>query len=156
VLKPSAVVELVWQDETGSTAVTTLHAPSSSTYADIDASATAIASILASLTGAVLVKQRIKYIWVPDAPVSASGGASIRRTGAFFFGTGDENPMAISIVHAIKAALIVYTGNGAEVMIDTANSDVIAFVNAVIDSNIVNPFNDDITGLDAAYIQSRV
>lgn len=155
-LKPSAVVELVWQDETGSTAVTMLHAPSSSTYADIDASATALASILASLTGAVLVKQRIKYIWVPDSPVSASGGASIKRTGAFFFTPDDDFPTALIIVHAIRDALIMSTGTGAGVAIDIGDSDVITFINAVIDNNVVNPFNDDVTSFESAYMQSRV
>lgn len=155
-LKPSAVVELVWQDASGSTAATTLHAPSSATYADIDASATAMASILASLTGAVLVRQRIKYISVPEAPVPASGGASIRRTGAFFFGTGDDTAIALIIVHAIKASLVISMGVGAGVGIDIGNSDVIAFINAVIDNNVTNPFGEDVDQFEAAYMQSRV
>jgi len=156
VLKATALVELVWQDETGNTATTTLHALSSLAYADIDASATAVASILASLTDAVLVKQRIKYTWVPESRIPASGGASIKRTAAFFFGTGDDTPIALIVVHAIKAALVVSAGVGAGVMIDTSNSDVIAFIDAVVDSIVVNPFDDDVINFETAYMQSRV
>lgn len=155
-LKPSAVVELVWQDASGSTSVTTLNAPSSATYADIDADATALASILASLTGATLIKQRIKYVSVPEAPVSASGGASIKRTGVFFFSTGDDTAIALITVHAIKDDIVVDSGTGAGVMIDAGNSDVISFVNAVIDGSVSNPFATDITAFITAYLQSRV
>jgi len=156
VLKPSAVVELVWQDASGSTSAVTMHAPSSATVDDIDASASALASIIVPLTGATLIRQRIRYISVPDEPVSASGGASILRTGVFFFDTDDDAPLAVSLVKAIKDSLIVDNGFGDGVLIDTEDSDVIAFVNAVIDGGYTNVFGDDIVGLATAYLQSRL
>lgn len=155
-LRPSAVIELVWQDETGSTAVTTLSMPSSSTVTELDAAATALASLLVSLTDAVLIKQRLKYLSARETPDSASGGASIRRTGVFFFNTGDDTPIALIPIHAIKSSVVVSAGVGAGVAIDTTNSDVIAFINAVVDNGLTNPFDDDIIGFDAAYMQSRV
>lgn len=155
-LKPSAVVELVWQDASGSTAATTVHAPSSATYANIDASATALASILASLTGAVLVRQRIKYISVPETPVPASGGASIMRTGSFFFGTAGGNPIADVFVKAIKDTAIETSGVREGVGIHTADSDVSSFISAVISSIACNVFGDDIHDFIDAYLQSRL
>ena len=155
-LKPTAAVELVWQDETGSTSATTVWASSSSTYDEIDASATALASILASLTGAVLVKQRIKYISVPDEPVIASGGASIKDTGSFFFSVGEDQAIALIVVHAIKDSIILDTGTGAGIVIDDSNIDVIAFIDAVIGSVVANPFGGDVNGFITAYKQSRI
>lgn len=155
-LKPSAVVELVWQDASGSTAATTVSAPSSATVAEIDASAMALASILVPLSGATLIKLRIRYISVPDEPVPASGGASILRTGAFFFHTADDAPLAVALVKAIKDDLLVDSGFGDGVLIDRDDSDVIAFVNAIIDGGYTNVFGDDIVGRAGAYLQSRL
>lgn len=155
-LKPTAIVELVMQDASGSTSAITLHQHSSLDYSEIDAFATAAASILLPLTGAVLVGQRIKYINVPSEPVTATGGASILRAAAFFFNTPDDRPMAIELVRAIKASAIISTGVTDGVAIDTGDSDVIAFINAVIDSGITNVFGDVIASFDTAYLQSRI
>lgn len=155
-LKPCAVVELVWQDGSGSTAVTAISVPSSSTVSEIDASATALASILQPLTDAVLIKQRIKYVSVPDEPSVASGGTPITRTGSFFFNTEDDNPIALIVVRAIKDSVIIDYGPGEGIIIDDTNSDVIGFIDAVVDSIVTNIFADDVTELQSAYLQSRV
>lgn len=155
-LKPSVVVELVWQDETGSTAVTMLHSPSSATYADIDASVTAVASILAPLTGAVLVRQRIKYISAPDSPVSADDDTAIIRTGLFFFSTGLSTSDTGIMVPAVKDAIIKTDGPTAGIGIDLTHSDVISFESVAIASSVCNPFGDMAEQLFVAYLQSRV
>jgi hypothetical protein len=156
VLTPTAVVELVWQDASGSTAATTYFVLSSSTYAEIDASATAFASILASLTGAVLVKQRIQYKAVPEATSPASSGTTIKRTGIFFFSAGDDTPIALISVPAIKDSKLETSGPREGVGIILSDSDVIAFGDTVIAQGISNPFADIVTGLLDAYLQSRV
>ena len=155
-LLPVATVELVWQDDSGSTAATYLYCPSSLTVIEIDAFATAAASILVPLTDAVLIKQRIKYKWAPDERGIASGGASIKDTGSFFFSTGEENPIELIVVRSLKPELVETTGTGAGIVIDATNSYVIAFEDAVVDGIFVNPFNDDIDGFLTAYKQSRV
>jgi len=156
VLLPNAVVELVWQDSSGSTSATTLNCASSLTVEDIDASATALASILLPLTECSLVKQRISYKWHPDEPVVASGGASITRTGSFFFNTEDLAPIAQLVVKAIKSSIIETEGPRAGYGIDVTDSDVITFIDAVIDNNVVNVFGDDVTEFITAYMQSRL
>jgi hypothetical protein len=156
VLKPTAVVELVWQDETGSTAVTTINCLSSATVDEIDADITMLASILVPLTDASLVGQRIRYKVVSDTPVVASGGTSIKRTGVFFFSTDDELPLAVVTVPAVKDSVLAEVGPGAGIIIELGDSDVISFTEAVIDNGISNVFADDITGILTAYLQSRV
>jgi hypothetical protein len=156
VLKPSAVVELIWQDETGSTASTTLSAPSSLANEVIASDAEALGAILASLTGATLIKIRIKYVSVPEEPVTASGSTPITRTGIFFFSTGPSTPDSLVSVPSVKDSIVLDSGPSAGVGIDLSNSDVITFGAAVVDNGISNPFADDFTSLFAAYIQSRV
>ena len=155
-LLPSAAVELIWQDETGSTAMTTWFAASSLTVEEIDAFAITLASILASLTDAVLVKQRIIYKWAPEVRGTASAATSIKRTGIFFFSTGDDMPEALISVPSVKDAILETTGPREGVGVILSNSDVIAFETAVIDNGITNPFGDTVIVLDDAYLQSRV
>ena len=155
-LKPVATVELVMQDDSGSTSAVTLFAPSSATIADIDASITVVASILASLSGAVLITTRIRYKWVPDSPVPAGGSTPITRTGIFFFSTGSSTPDALISIPAIKDSVIETSGPGAGVRIDLSNADVTAFASAVVDNGFSNPFADVFELLFAAYLQSRV
>lgn len=155
-LKPTAIVELVWQDETGSTAVTQLSADSSLTVAEIDADAMALASILVPLTGATLVKSRIKYISVPETLVAASGSTPITRTGIFFFSTGPDTPDSLISVPSVKDGIVSTTFPTEGYGIDLSNSDVVAFGDAVTSNGISNPFGDVFVSLFAAYIQSRV
>lgn len=155
-LQVTALVELVWRDGTGSTAVTQLRAPSSLTVAEIDTAASAFVSILAPLTNCVLDKIRIRYLSEYSDPVILTGGSPITRTGIFFFSTGPSTPDSLLSVPAIKDAVVVASGPGAGVQIDLSNSDVIAFADAVVDSGISNPFADVFISLFAAYIQSRV
>lgn len=155
-LVPVAAVELVWQDETGSTSVTTLFAPSSATLADIDAAAMAVASIFAPLTGCVLMKTRIKYKSVPSSPVVAGGSTPITRTGMFFFTTGGDNPDSLVSVPSLKDSVILTTEPFAGIGIDLSNSDVLSFRDAVLSLPFSNPFGDEFVTLIAAYLQSRV
>lgn len=155
-LKPCAIVELVWQDETGSTAATTLYLPSSLTVSEIDVASLGVASILASLTGCVLIKQRIKYINVEETRTLATDGSPIVKSGLLYFSTPDNAPLGFATIHAFKDAYIVADGLGEGVLIDTEDSTVIALINAIHDLGACTPFGDTFGDVIAAYIQSRV
>jgi hypothetical protein len=144
------------QDETGSTSAITLFCSSSLTVSEIDADAAALASILLPLSGAVLIKQRIKYVSVPDEPLSWSDSTPITKTGIFFFSTGTSTPDALVSVPAIKDSIVKSDGPSAGVGIDLLNSDVMAFAAAVVEGGFSNPFADVFELLFAAYIQSRI
>jgi hypothetical protein len=144
------------QDETGSTAAITLFASSSLEYADIDTALTGVVSIFASLSGATLITQRVRFKWVPDEPVTASGSTPIARTGIFFFSTGVSTPDSLVSIPSLKDSVILTTGPSEGVGIDLFNSDVISFADAIVTSGISNPFADVFTNLFAAYLQSRV
>ena len=155
-LKPNAVVELVWQDDSGSTATTTINAPSSATVEEIDVMAAALASILVPLTGAVLIKQRIKYRFEVVPRTEPVSDTPIVRSGAFFFSTSFDASDWVVIVPSIKEEVLsdVEPFNG--YAIDGDNAAVIAFVAAAIGAGVTNPFGDAFTALVAAYRQSRV
>ena len=155
-LQVTAVVELVWQDSSGSNAVTQLRYLASLTHDEIASDAEAFGAILASLTGCVLIGIRIKYRSEPALPVLLTGGSPITRTGIFFFSTGSSTPDGLISVPAIKDSVVLSDGPSAGAGIDLSNSDVIAFGDAVVANGISNPFADLFTALFAAYIQSRV
>ena len=155
-LQVTAIVELVWQDASGTQAVTQLRAPSSWTVSDIDAFATAAASIIAPLTDCVLVGQRIKYKSALEPVTLPIGGNPIVKVAAFFFSTGSGLPDALITVPSVKDSILVADGPTAGYAVELTNSDVEAFTDAVIANGISNPFADDVTVIAAAYLQSRV
>jgi len=156
VLRPSATVELLWQDETGSTASMTLSIPSSLTYDEIAADAEALAALVVPLTGAALTGIRVRYRSALGTLIPADDSTPITRVGAFYFDTQPDEPDTIITVPAIKDSIILVDEPMAGVGIDRQNPDVEAFVTAVIGSNLSNPFGDVITALIAAYRVSRV
>lgn len=151
----SPVVELVLMDETGSTAAVTVRLSPGSTYSAADSAASALGSAVLSITGCVIVRQRIRYQAVNDDPILAAVGSSILQCGVFIFECGDSNPLAIVQVPSIVDSALVTTGTGSGVLIDTTISDVADFISLIEGGLPTNPFGDDITVLSAAYRQSR-
>jgi hypothetical protein len=126
------------------------------TVSEIDANATALASILLPLSGASLVAIRIRYRSAFEEPVPATGDTPITRTGIFFFDCGGELPDALISVPAIKDDVLVSSGPSAGVEIDTTNGYVSSFIAAVVENGVSSPFGDDIASFVIAYLQSRV
>lgn len=122
----------------------------------IDASALALASLIAPLTGAVLVRQRIIYKSVAVPRLAAIEGSAVRKQGAFIFEDDAGTHNCIATVPAIVESAIMSTGPGAGVLIDQSNADIIAFVETYLGGIWTNPFADDMSVLVAAYLQSRV
>jgi hypothetical protein len=149
-------VDLVLMDETGSTAALSVHLAPGSTVTAADASATALASVVVSITGCVLVKQRIVYKSVVDDPDTAAAGSSIARAGVFYFDTATDQPDAVITVPSIDEATLVATEPGSGVLIDLENANVIAFIDELFAQGVTSQFGDEITAIVTAYRQSRV
>lgn len=155
-LSPDAVVELVWQDASGSTAVTLLHASSSLTVTEIDANATALASLLVPLTDATLIKQRIKYVNRPaERPVPASD-TPIHEQAIFIFTTFDDLPMAVISIPSIKESIMLTDGFGAGFIVDLSLTAVSEFIDDCISLPLCNPFGAESEVILSAYRLSRV
>ena len=151
-----ATIELVWQDESGSSAVTIYRVPSSYTVEQAFNAATAVLDACSALTNAVLTGIRIKYKFSEPERLIASGSAPITDTGVFFYSTGPSTPDAGIVVHSLNPSIVLDSGPTAGYGIDMTNSDVIAFTDAIVSLPGTNPFGDELVALFAAYKQSRL
>jgi hypothetical protein len=129
--------------------------PLGTTVAVIDAQAIALASIIAPITGCVLIRQRIIYKAAQFPRGVAGTGSSIYNAGVFIWTDEGEENNNIFTVPGILEEVILSTGSGAEVLIDTSNADVIAVIDAYTSSGMVNIFGEACDVLKAAYRQSR-
>lgn len=155
-LQPSAVVELIWQDASGSTAALTVFALSSFTVAEIDASASALASLVAPLTDCVLVGQRIRYKTAHEEHAMPDFSTPVTRAGVLFFSTDGVEVGGLVNVPAIADDYLIDVGPGADAVIDIEDVDIVALVDAMMELPCCNPFGDEFTALLSGYVQSRL
>lgn len=130
--------------------------PLGTTYAVLDAQATALASFIAPLTSCTLIRQRIIIKDVTEPRAIPDVGSSITRCGIFTFEDDTGENVCLVQVAGILDDVLVETGVGAGILIDTDDSRVVDFVIAYIASIWVNPFNVECSNITAAYRQSRV
>jgi hypothetical protein len=150
------IIELQYQDETSSKAALQVKVPIGTTYSAADAAATALASVVASITGCVLVRQRIIYKAVQSPKLMAATGSSIKRQGVFIFEHNEDGNQELIGIPGILDSVLATEEPGAGVLIDLTNTDVIAFISAYIGLNWCNPFGISQETLVTAYRQSRV
>lgn len=149
------VLELLYADETGTKGATTVKYPTGTTYAIMDADATALASLIAPLTGCVLIRQRIIFKAVAIPRLEPILGSSVKQSGVFIWNDGTDDNLNLFEVPGILDSILETTGNGAGVLIDLTNSGVVALINEYIASDLTNIFGVVCDTLAAAYRQSR-
>jgi hypothetical protein len=132
-----------------------MRAPLGTTYDEMDAGASALASILAPLTGAVLIRQRIIFKSVAVPQDVADVGSSIKRRGVFYFASDDDMSVTLVEVPGILEEMILTTGNGAGVLIDLSNGYISTLIATIIETPICDPFGVLMGHILAAYRQSR-
>jgi hypothetical protein len=108
---------------------------------------------LVPLTGAVLIKQRIRYRFEVVPRSEPVNDTPIIRSGAFLF---DAAPDGIVIVPSIKEEVLSDVEPYAGYAIDRTHIAVVAFVAALLGNGATNAFGDALSALVAAYRQSRV
>lgn len=149
------VLELQYVDSSGTKGATTVRFPLDTTVAFMEAQAIALASLIAPITGCVLIRQRIIYKAVEIPKPDADDGSYIFRSGVLFFDCGTDNPLELITVPALSDAVLLTDGPTADYGIDLTNSDVVAVFDAMLALDCTNVFGDAITELIAGYIQSR-
>lgn len=149
------VLELQYLDETGTKGTTSVRYPLGTTVAVMDAQASALASLIAPITGCVLIRQRIIYKAVETPRSVPDTGSTIVRSGVFVFASEDEASLAIVQVPGILDEMMETTGVGAGFIINLSNPLVISLVDTIIESGVTNPFGVVMTHVLAAYRQSR-
>lgn len=149
------VLELQYVDDTGTKGTTTVKYPIGTTVAVIDAQATALASLIAPITGCVLIRQRIIYKAVVTPRPVPDVGSTIKRQGVFLFSVDPPSPYGLIAVPGILEEVLSDVEPFAGYAIDRDNAAIINFVDTVIAGDLTNPFGDALTSLAAAYRQSR-
>lgn len=150
------IIELQYQDNTGRKAAFQMHCRPDTTYSSADASATALASVVASITGATLVRQRIIFKAVATPKETAAEGSSVKRQGVFFFEGVDELFQGLIGVPAFDEDKYRQDEPGAGVLVNLEDSYVIAFIEAYLSLEWTNRFGVVMHRLITAYRQSRV
>ncbi len=149
-------IELVFRDASGSTGAVTVHIPNATTYADAASGATALGAALASVSGCVLVRQRIIYRRVIDGSPSAAEGSTVKRRAVFYYDTEGGNPFALVEIPSPLDSIFLTSGVTAGYEVNRDNIDVIAFNDGLVANNATNPFGDAIVDFAVGYLQSRV
>jgi hypothetical protein len=111
---------------------------------------------LVPLTGAVLIKQRIRYRFEVVPRSEPVNDTPIIRSGAFLFDATPDTPDGIVIVPSIKEEVLSDVEPYAGYAIDRTHIAVVAFVAALLGNGATNAFGDALSALVAAYRQSRV
>lgn len=155
-LFPAAKIELVYQDETGSRAALTVSVPASSSVATAVSAGSALAAVVAPLTGAVLVNLRISYQMWPETSTPAEDGSSIVRRGVWYFAPLSSGPYELIEVPGIREELFITIEPDTGLIVDSTLAQVIAFNDAITTGIATNVFGDDLDAFIVAYRQSRV
>ncbi len=155
-VKQLPYVELQYLDGSGSKGATRMFLPLDTTVADGEASAIALASLLAPITGCTLIRSLIRYRAVAEARVEAFIGSSITNSGVFIFEDETGESQTLVAVPGLLSSKLVLDGPGSGVLIDIDDSDVIAFLDAFAASGMTNPFAELCINIIAAYRQSRL
>jgi hypothetical protein len=124
--------------------------------AEIESAATGLVAALSAITNAVFIRQDIVYRFVQESAVYGADTSDKFRAGVFIFDCLDVGELGLIQVPSLRDELFVTVGPGAGVLIDTTDSDVIAFINTATNGAYSNPFASILGVMSAAYRQSRV
>jgi len=149
------ILELQYIDATGSKGTVTLNAQAGSTYDQMDADATALASIIAPVSSCSLIRQRIIYKFVATPRPAADDSSSVKRSGSFFFETLDGTRQTLVSVPGILDSVLTTEGDGAGILIDLENEDIQSLIALILDLPATSPFGHVMQQLVTAYRQSR-
>lgn len=133
-----------------------MRGPLGTSYDDMDAGASALASIIAPITGCVLIRQRIIYKAVAVPKPATLDSSPVKRRGVFIFRDGSGGAQALVEVPGILESTLSTDEPGAGVLIDLSNADIAAVVSSIEAGIWVTPFGEDIVSIVTAYRQSRV
>lgn len=132
------------RDETLSRGYLTLHIDGNSDIAAARAAAQSIYSELLAVSDCEITGIDIIYRTYIEEGLTGDDAEKDSNFAAFVFTTDVENQYGVVILPAINELLILETNE-----IDTTNSDVAAFVAALISGPWVTPFNYDLIMLEA-------
>lgn len=154
-LEPTALIELVYADASGSQGAVQLHSSVSHTVAEIAAEAEALAAIVASVTGCELMTYRIKYKVRASRPLPAAIGGSVKRQGSFYFHSADDGRDWFVSIPGIDSDVLETSGPFAGYRIDATNADIDTFIDALLVLGACNPEANAFTEFVVGIVEMR-
>jgi len=146
---PVATAQVVYDlvDETSTHAKMKLHFPTVTLVATADAAAAALVPLIQAITGCTVLSYGLTYASVDDNPSVPAVGSRIEDKGRFIFRLADGLTTRVEVPGILESTL---NGSGS---IDVANTDIVAFLDAIINSPAIfrGVQGSDITALKAAY-----
>jgi hypothetical protein len=145
--RATASVKFDLKDETGSSSSVTVHIPGTTLVATAKTKAAALGALLAAITDCVVTGYSITYSAEETAVgVFAGAGSRVEHKGRLGFQRANGLNSSLEIP-SIKPALVLSDG-----ALDTSDTDLIAFVNGIVDdATFVGPDGSDIAFIYAAY-----
>lgn len=117
--------------------------------------ATSLRGTLQPCTGCAFLEQRYVLPFVELATPAPVAGVMAQRHGVFVFSTATPDQYAIIAIPGLLNSLLMTTGPGAGVAIDTTMPAVAALVAELTNGTWCNKYGYIITTLEAAYLQVR-
>jgi hypothetical protein len=150
------VVEFVLTDRSGSTAFCRFNLPIGTSETVAHAEASALRTRLLAITGCAISRQSIIYTAVPISQYAPAAGSDATSIGLFIWGTAMPDVFgSTSVPGLLSSKLVAPPDPLADVAIDTNDTDIAAFITAILDGIYTNQFGDDLTTLEAAYLQMQ-
>lgn len=126
-----------------------------STVEDGRGAAHTMRGALAGLTLCTIYGFAVEYRGVELTAPVAAGPAAAARTGVLIFTTTAPDEYAIVTIPGVRDDLVLTTGAGAGVQLDTTSPAISALVAELTNGDYVNPFGYILTGLAGAMLQIR-
>lgn len=152
-LQPTVGITLL--DETASTATMQLNTAHGTPAAAGKAAANTLRSVVQPATTCRVVAGRFTLTASEQSPAAAAAGGRSWRAGVFIFTTAEPDQFVIISVPGLRSDLVMTSGPGAGVEIDTTIEAVSDFIAAFIAGPWCSPFGLAPTALLAAIYQVR-
>lgn len=141
-------------DSTGSSGVMRGHLESGISAAVALAGLADLASAAAAFSSCVPVRISVVFRADDTNPPAPASDSDARRAGLFVFST-DDDPLAIASVPGISETVLETEGCFAGERVDLLNSDVAAFVAAIVTGIFSDPWANDLSDVVAAYLREE-
>lgn len=144
-LDPTLTVTLTLLDETGSHSKMRVHLPATTTAANAQTRAAALAAAVAANTGCTVPSYTISYEAEDPTPGIPAAGSRVEHKGRFIFQRANGQSSRLEIPSILPEKV---QSDGA---IDLSDTDVAAFVAEIVGNGYTGPDNSDIGSASAAY-----
>lgn len=139
------------KDASGSTAVMRGHAKSGTQPSAFRSSVINLAGLIASITGCAPIGITYTYHYTTLEAPTTRPDSLIDNEGAFIFTSGSPNEIIPIVVPCLPDSMLLSSGCGKDVIIDTSIPTVSAIIAAIIADPWCGEFGEPINELCAAY-----